>query len=482
MKRSFRVLLAVRFTATMVLATIALATAGYLALRAVLNRQIDASLLSVASIQASSVTDDPAGEMHFHEWDLTPQEAASLRDLNRFAQVWSESGESLLRSRYMTADLPLDTTLLRQASEGPVWREDDFQGVPIRALYYPLGRLGPSHTEHVLEVAAPLEARDRTLALVRRWLAGVVLVVGAGTFVGSWWLGVRTIRPVTEIIDQTEVIGAGTLGRRIRAQADASEYERLVGVLNTMLDRIDGAFEAQRRFTADASHELRSPLTALRGEIELALRRERSPDEYRRVLESALEETEDLSELAENLLTLARSDAGAIEPRLAQLDLTRQVADTVAKLQARAEVQAVDLRFDRAGGRVPVLGDEALLERLTWNLLDNALKFTPEGGRVDVTVRSLNGDAVIEVADTGPGIPEADRERVFDRFYRADGIPGPEGFGLGLAIVRAIALAHGGEASAENRVEGGARFRVRLPRPIGSARHAPGAKVGAEAE
>jgi two-component system OmpR family sensor kinase len=462
MKRSFRTQLAIRFTATMVLAAIGLTAAGYWALRSVLNRQIDATLLSVASIQAVSVTDDPTGDMEFHEWDLSPEEAESLRDLIRYAQVWSESGESLLRSRYMTSDLPLDRALLDQAAGGPVWREDRFEGEPIRALYYPLGRLGPSHIEHVLEVAAPLSARDRTLELVRYFLVGIVLIVGGGTFAGSWWLGARMMRPVHEIIDQTEEIGADTLGRRIRARADASEYARLVTVLNMMLDRIDGAFEAQRRFTADASHELRSPLTAIRGELDLALRREREPAEYRRVLESALEEAERLTTMADDLLTLARSDAGEIRPRLSQIDLRDRLTEALDRQRARADALGIRLRLS-APRPVRVIADGELLERLVRNLTDNALKFTPGGGTVDVSLSTENGDARIQVSDDGPGIP-AGEERVFERFYRAPGAPNADGSGLGLAIVRAIARAHGGEARAENRAEGGACIGVRIPR------------------
>lgn len=472
MKRSFRGQLATRFAIAMVLAASAVATVGYLALRTVLNRQIDASLLSVASIQAVSVTDDPTGQMRFQEWDLTPEEAESLRDLNRYAQVWSEVGVSLLRSRYMVSDLPLDPELLAAASEGPVWREDEYEGQPIRALYYPLSRQGAPHIEHVLEVAAPLVARDRTLQLVRYFLVAVVLIVGSGTFAGSWWLGASTVRPVHEIIDQTEAIGAGTLEHRISAHADTREYERLVGVLNTMLDRIDEAFETQRRFTTDASHELRSPLTALRGELELALRRDRSPHEYRRVLSSSLEEAERLSEMAENLLTLARSDAGAIEPRLARVELAERVAVVVERLRPRADVLGVDLTV-ASEGPVRMIGDGALLDRLTWNLTDNALKFAPPGGHVEVALATRNGEVVITVSDDGPGIPSADRERVFERFYRSAGSMDPGGSGLGLAIVRAIANAHGGEAAVENRDEGGAAFTVRLPRtgrpPVGGS-------------
>jgi len=443
---------------------LAAAALGWWALREALDRQIEASILNVASIQAASVTDSPGGEMHFHEWNLTPEEAASLRDLNRYAEVWDESGHSLLRSQFLTRDLPLDTAALAKAAAGELaWTEDHLGETAIRALYYPLGRLGPSHARHVLEVAAPLSTRNRTLETAALFLAGIVLTVSAGTFLGSWWLAGRAVRPVRDITREAEAIEAGTLGRRIDAHADTREYERLVDVLNRMLERLDAAFEVQRRFTSDASHELRSPITALRGELELALRRERDPEEYRRVLESALEEAERLSFLAEDLLTLARSDAGAIEPRLRRVDLTRTLEEMVSRHRPRAEEKSLRLEATIEPG-MGGLCDPDLLDRLLSNLLENALKFTMPGGRVEVSARGDGEDLVLEVADTGPGIREEDLPRIFDRFYRADAArTSTEGTGLGLSIVRTTSAAHGGEVTAGNRQEGGAVFRVRLP-------------------
>lgn len=464
MAGTFRFQLALRYTATMAIGIFAVALFGYYALRATLDREIDASLLSVASVQAASVTDDASGQMNFHEWDLTPEEATALRDLNRYAQIWSAEGESLLRSRFLARDLPLDTAALRRASAGALeWTESRMDGMDIRALYYPLERMGASHTRHVLQVAAPLGARNRTLRRASAFLASIVLLVTGGTFAGSWWLGGRMMRPVEEIIDQAEKIRAATLGRRIEARADTREYRRLVGVLNTMLDRIDAAFAAQKRFTADASHELRSPLTALRGELELALRRERTSEEYRRVLVSALEEAERLTRLAEDLLTLARSDAGAISPRRRQVDLAEEVRATVERLRGRAEERRIQIRVRAAA---PVRGsyDSDLVGRLVWNLVDNGLKFSKPGGQVEIRVAAADGGAVVDVTDSGPGIREEPLERIFERFYRGEAARTPaEGSGLGLAIVRAIAEAHGGWVRAANRDSGGARFRVWLP-------------------
>lgn len=464
MTDSFRLQLASRLTGVMALALAVVAVIGFLVLRESLDRQIDANLRNVASVQAASVTDGSSGEMHLHEWELTPDEAASIRELNRWTQVWDRSGRSLLRTQYLTRDLPLDTASLHRAADGEIDRVvQSFQGMEIRSLYYPLGRFGEEHEGHVLQVAAPLTARNDTLETAAAALAGIWLLVVGGTFVGSRWLADRTMAPVRRIIDQAERIEAATLGERIRARADTREYRRLVAVLNSMLDRLDSAFEAQRRFTADASHELRSPLTALRTELELALRSDREVEEYRRVVASALEETERLGELLDDLLTLARSDARAIEPRPREISLGDPVRRAVERVAQEAEEKQIHVTLE-ADEPVPGTWDPELLERLAWNLVENAVKYTTPGGHVRVRVDTDNGRGVLEVSDTGPGIRNGDLQRIFDRFYRADRSRSDVGgTGLGLSIVRAIAVAHGGRVAAENREEGGARFVVRLP-------------------
>ena len=465
MTRSLRFRLAARVAAAMTFALIVISLASLAGARSFLDREIESSLLNVASIQASSVTQGEGGDMRFHEWDLTPEDAAQVRDLNRFAQVWSASGESLLRTQYITEDLPLDRGALQQAAQGRlVTLEQRFQGMPIRSLYYPLERMGPMHARHVLQVAAPLTGRDRLLGQLALLLGTITLLVGSASFAGLWWLAGRMLRPVHEIIDQAETLKPGTLGR-ITAQADTREYERLVDVLNTMLARLDDAFEAQRRFTADASHELRGPLTALRGEIEVALRRERDSSEYRRVLASNLEEVNRLSRLGEELLTLARSDAGMMSPRLERSDLVALVRRVVERLSARAVERGVGVEV-QAEHRVEAMMDAGSMEQLVWNLLENAIKFTPPGGYVTARAWVDAEQALLEVRDTGPGLRPGDAERIFERFYRADDARTPSdagGTGLGLAIVRAIAAIHGGTVVAHNAADGGALFEVAIP-------------------
>lgn len=486
MIRSLRFQLAARFTATMAASLIAVGVLSYGAVRASLDRQIDATLINIASFQAALVTEARSGEMRFHEWELTPAEARSILDLNRYAQVWTADGRSLLRTRFITSDLPLDRDALRAAAAGRlVWAAQTFQGVPVRSLYYPLGRLGPAHAHHVLQVAAPLQARNVTLRDVVLLLIGSGLIVILGTFTGSWWLAREAVRPVSEIIDQAESIEAGPGPHEIRAWAGTREYERLVQVLNTMLARLDAAFEGQRRFTADASHELRSPLTALQGELEVALRRERSPDEYRASLASALEETRRLSRTAEDLLTLARSDAGVLRPRLRRADLYPLVKAAADRLRPAAEAKGIHLRLEDDGAPSAWV-DPELVGLLARNLIENAIRYTPRDGRVSVTLGHADRAAELSVADTGPGIPPGDRERVFERFYRGDDSRTPTrdtaGTGLGLALVRAIADAHGASLTVGAAAEGGADFRVSFPAESAEVGHSPvsGTISGAE--
>lgn len=467
MKRAFRLQLAVRFTVAMAATVIGLGILSFVAIRHTLDSEIDATLLNVASLQAGSAAHEETGRMRLHEWELTAEEAASIRDLNRYAQIWAEDGTSLLRTRYLTADLPLDPAALARAVAGELaWTEHTYASVPIRSIYYPLGRFGVEHDTHVLQVAAPLEARNRTLRSVALLLLLTAVVVPAGTFAGSWWLAGRAVRPVHEIIDQAEEIGAATLGRRITAYAESEEYHRLVEVLNTMLARLERVFQAQKRFTADAGHELRSPLTALRGELELALRRDREPAEYRRVIGSSLEEVERLSRTAEDLLTLARSDAGVIEPALRLLDPAELVERVLARLRPLAEQQGVQLASALGAGH-RVYADADLMERMIWNLAENALKFSDPGTRVAISITGDADEVVLEVADQGPGIAAGDDERIFEPFYRADlartRSESGGGSGLGLAIVRALARAHDARVSAANGPARGAVFRLIFP-------------------
>ena len=236
-------------------------------------------------------------------------------------------------------------------------------------------------------------------------------------------------------------------------------------VLNTMLNRIKTGFESQKRFTADASHELRSPLTVMRGEIEVALRRERPPKEYQQVLGSTLEEVDRLTRITENLLTLARSDGGALEIRTVPCSVIDLVEGVVARLRPLGDQKGIVLTVHCDPNLVWEL-DAGMFRQVVWNVLENSLKFTPSEGSVDLIVDQAGDNLRVVVDDSGPGF-QAGAPDPFERFSRADQVrtpgPGETGSGLGLAIVKALVEIQGGSVDAVNRPGGGARVTVVLP-------------------
>jgi heavy metal sensor kinase len=272
------------------------------------------------------------------------------------------------------------------------------------------------------------------------------------------------LRPVDEMSSAARRIDAEALARRIAVRGTGDELDRLAGTLNGMLARLENTFTEMRRFSADAAHELRSPLTALKGTLEVTLRADRSGDEYRTALVSALEEVERLIRLAEDLLLLSRSTAGPESPRArVELEpLVLEVADIGARLAKDRSVVV------RVGPVAPlaVLGDVGALRRAVLNLVENGVKYTPPGGRVELSVVADGAEAVLAVEDTGPGIDAADATRVFEAFVRLDAARAREtgGSGLGLAIARSIVVAHRGTITVERALGGGARLTIRLPR------------------
>jgi len=252
------------------------------------------------------------------------------------------------------------------------------------------------------------------------------------------------------------------------------ELHDVATVLNEMLERLEASFRsqqqviaAQRRFVADASHELRSPLNNLRGTVEVTLRRPRAPEDYRQALETSRVEIERICRLVEDLLTLSRVDAGQFVIEPAPCDLVRMALDAAAALAARADAAGVRLCVE-ADAPVVVCGDRDRLRQVLDNLLDNALRHAPAGSAVVITAQRDGAQARLTVRDQGPGLSLEDQPRIFERFYRADRSRSRQsgGLGLGLAIARAIAEAHQGDLSVESHPGQGATFSLRLPAPV----------------
>lgn len=308
-------------------------------------------------------------------------------------------------------------------------------------------------------VARSLEGREESLhRLLRELLLAGPLALLLASFAG-YGLAAAALRPVEAMRRRAEDVSAHTPGR-LPVPAGGDEISRLATTLNDMLGRLEAAFEHERQFVSNASHELRTPLAMLRTELDLALRRPRTQAELEEALRSAAHETNRLSELAEDLLLIARVDQGALPMRKERLDV-EELFDAVAARFTRVaedDGRTIEIRPTAAA----VVGDRTRVEQALANLVENALAY----GRGAVDVYSLERDDVVElhVVDGGPGFPPGFLDRAFDRFTRADESRTGGGSGLGLSIVALIAQAHGGSATAANRPEGGADVWVSLPR------------------
>ncbi|MGW2679373.1 sensor histidine kinase [Streptomyces sp. NPDC001436] len=310
---------------------------------------------------------------------------------------------------------------------------------------------GAPHTVYAMTALGDVD--DATRAVAVGLLAGAPpMTVFAAAL--AWWATGHALRPVTAIRSGLAAVTASELGRRVPDPGGADEIARLARTVNDTLDRLEHSDARQRQFTADASHELRNPLAAVRSRLEVALAMER-PD--RASVAAALADTDRLQRIAADLLLLARLDGGPA-PRPEPVDLALVAAEDAARRPA----PRVPLRVETPAP-VPAYGDPARLERALANLVDNALRYARGG--VVVRAAAREGWAVLEVADDGPGIPEADRDRVFERFVRLDADRGRAGggTGLGLAISREIARSHGGDVRALGTPGGGARLELRIP-------------------
>jgi two-component system OmpR family sensor kinase len=304
---------------------------------------------------------------------------------------------------------------------------------------------------------------QRTMSAFLLTMAGLfplALFLAGG---GGWFLANRALSPVDKMTQTARKIEAGRLHDRLQLSGANDELDRLGETLNEMLGRLEAAFTEMRQFTADASHELQTPLTILRGEIEIALRSKRSEEEYVEVMKSALEEIERISLLVEGLLLLARSDSGVLKLDLRRLDLMIVTEDVLDQLASLASSKPVSLSLGHVEP-LPVSADPLHLRRLLFNLIDNAIKYTPTDGSVKVSIEREDGWAKLSVRDTGIGIAPEDRDRVFQRFFRsAEARAAQGGSGLGLSIVKSIVEAHEGKIELESLPGKGSTFTVYLP-------------------
>ena len=327
---------------------------------------------------------------------------------------------------------------------------------------------------YTLVILQSLHPQAEMLEEVRQTFAWVIPIAIILASVGGYFLARKSLAPVVAMSSQAGRIGAENLHERLPIQNAKDELGRLAASFNELLERVDQSFERQRRFMSDASHELRTPAAILRGESEVALSRtERSAEEYRESLAVLHAEAQRLTQIVEDLFTLTRADAGQYPLSPKDFYLDELVADCAHATRSLALAKRISLTCE-VPEELPIRADEALLRRMILNLLDNAIKYTPEGGRVSVSCQRAGDEYALNVTDSGPGIPGDLQQRVFERFFRVDKARTRSekdggGAGLGLSIARWIAEAHQGRLVVSRSDSSGSTFSAFLPAQVSVA-------------
>ncbi len=445
----------------------------YSTLSFLLHRHVDAQLLATAQRQADQVKKE-SGEIEEilqnhspHETDddaHLERENHELRESIRESVILNREGNVQWKGEGIGVIGSLDPIFLNQAVKGQTVFEtlQRPKGPSVRRVSFPITSQG--RVEYILQTQASLDLVNETL----HWLIITLGTVSLGIFlfgwVGSNWIARMALSPVETLGKTAANVSAQSLDTRVILDAPFHEFQQLARSFNNMFERLQRAFESQRRFVGDAAHELRTPLTAMKGNLEVGLQRDRSTEEYRDVLSTTLGQIEHLARLVKSLLTLTQF-AGEHPPiDLKPIHIEPLIKDLLSELSILAEEKGCLLTTHLQ--EVPnVFGDVGQLKQLMINLLDNAIRHTPQGGAVTVGLKSSGDQVRLTVEDTGSGIPAEHLPRIFERFYRVDAARDREsgGTGLGLAIAQEIVLAHNGTITVQSERGKGSVFTVSLP-------------------
>jgi heavy metal sensor kinase len=416
----------------------------------------NASRTNLETIQRLLAGNSLRGETKVRK-ELT--ELAGLWANGALFEVASENGNWIYRSpQFLQMHVPLPQVSTRAVSF--VTTNLDSSQYRIALLRITVG--GEFYEIHA---AVPTEPFDQALDHFRLIETEILPLLVLLASVLGYWLSGRALAPVNRIIETAGLIGAQNLSSRLDVPKARDELRRLTETLNAMLARIQASFKSITQFTADASHDLRTPVAVIRATAEITLRKPRAQEEYRRALSTILETSVDTSELLENLLTLARADAGAAGMEMRTLDLAAHVQKARERAALLGLEKALDITATTPTEPVWVKADAIAIDRLLLILLDNAVKYSPNGGRCEIALSQSETHAQITVRDSGEGIPKAELKNIFDRFYRVDRVRSRNtgGAGLGLAIARWIAEMHGGTIAAESTLGAGSEFQIKLP-------------------
>jgi heavy metal sensor kinase len=461
---TLRAKLVVWYTLVLAVTFLAFSSILYFFLNRALHDSVDKKLKTIAEITADSTTRSPEDS---EKWNEYLEDFFGFKPTTKYISIFDKSGNVDYGTEgERTVKIPITAETIKNAKNGEITFEtiEGLDEHPIRVINYPVIR--DNRLVNFVQVGTSLEYVQDTLMKLLFIFLFTVPTILIFSSIGGYFLAKAALRPVDEITSLARSIGAKDLSQRIKVRNPKDELGRLAATFNDMLERLRKSFDQAKQFSADASHELRTPLTILKGESEWALRSARNAKEYKATLTSNLEEIDHMSKIIDDLLILSRADSGEIPFELEPLELSPILRDVYDMGTMLAEKKGQELHLDIDGiDSVSIMGNELKLKQLFLNLVDNGLKYTKKGGRIDMTGR-VNSDTVeIRVTDNGIGISGDDQKKIFDRFYRVDKNRSRKegGTGLGLAISRFITEAHGGTINVTSTPGIGSTFSVVIP-------------------
>ena len=430
-----------------------------------LHESVDNSLTVSATVVATSAT-MRLGNSPLPGLNQLFEQYMNQGNLNKFYRIYDGSGNVGSRSKNISASqFPLSQGAYADALEGKNSYETFTVGgqQPIRVITMPI--LLEGKLINLVQVGTSLEAVQETLRNLKIFLFTAVPSVLILAALFARFMAKRALKPISRIIDTAREIGQGQeLSKRIPVLKIKDELGQLALTFNEMMNRLENSFAQMRQFSSDASHELRTPLTVLKGQNELILSKQRKPEEYQEVISSNLEEINYMSKVLEDLFVLSKSDENQVNLDYKPVDLRALVEEVCKHAEILAEEKNIKIIIAFLEP-IEIKGDEVRLRQMVWNVLQNGIKYTQQGGELKISLQNEGDFALLTIQDTGIGIPEEDLPLIFNRFYRVDKARTRDegGSGLGLSICRQIAEAHKGKIEVESKLGIGTRFKIRLP-------------------
>ncbi|OPY75604.1 MAG: Sensor kinase CusS [Syntrophorhabdus sp. PtaU1.Bin153] len=438
------------------------ASGVYIYFKNSLQKSIDAKIRSIGEVLSSSLTETHNTSI-FGNFERYLENVLGRKPKGKFIQIMDSSGRIGAKMSDIEGEtLPTSFSTLESALRGEIVYETIERVTPrIRMVTIPI--VENKKVSSVVQVGTSLEDFDETM---KKLLIIMIISIPTSisvTIVVGYFMAKKALRPVDQIRRAAVKISSSNLDEKIDIGGRRDELGRLAQTFNAMIGRLKDAFQRVNQFSIDVSHELKTPLTILKGETEVALRKEREKEDYKELLKSNLEEIDRMSSIIDDLLLLSKADAKEIKLNLEEIALRDLIMGVCMDMKIFADRKSIEIDVGELED-VRVKGDELKIRRMLWNIMENGIKYTENGGKVFISSYVNDGYARIDVKDSGTGISEEDIRFIFDRFYRADRSRRREsGSGLGLSISKWIAEAHGGSIEVESQPGQGSLFSMKLP-------------------